>query len=123
MVGSSFLKPRNDKRPHCGALITLKWMASMTDRRHKSPKQLPDWQEKLLSEGAASLEHGDYQRIADFTLSPKGKPYTADYVRKVLLGMRENEDILYLSHRFLQLKAKQHVAMKKAMEKRMQARK
>ena len=47
----------------------------------------------LLEEEKYKVEHGDYQRIANVTKKPNGEPYTADYVRKVLLGKRDNPTI------------------------------
>lgn len=98
-------------------------LSRKTDRRLKPKKQRTAWQDELLSEGIKALEHGDYQRIADYTIGPNGKPYTSDYVRKVLLGVRDNEEILYMANRFLQWKMKLDAAMKKAAKKLIEVRK
>lgn len=61
---------------------------------------------ELLEELQAQIEHGDYQRIANLTVKGNGQPYTADYVRKVLLGLRQNPVILKKAQRYLKQKEK-----------------
>lgn len=53
-------------------------------------KQIPETYQKYGME----VEHGDYKRIADLTLSGNGVPYSADYVRKVIHGDRVNKQIV-----------------------------
>ena len=61
---------------------------------------------ELLETLQAKIEHGDYQRIANLTLKPDGKPYTSDYVRKVILGIRINPMILKKAQKYLNQKEK-----------------
>lgn len=60
----------------------------------------------ILAALQAKIEHGDYQRIANLTRKPDGKPYTSDYVRKVILGLRLNPAILKKAQRYLAQKEK-----------------
>ena len=53
-------------------------------------KRIPETYQKFGME----VEHGDYKRIAELTNSNDGKPYSADYVRKVIHGDRINQQIV-----------------------------
>ena len=61
---------------------------------------------ELIEEGAFKLEHWDYQRIANLTLKPDGTRFTADNVRKVLKGMRDNKAIKKIARLYFKRKAK-----------------
>lgn len=65
---------------------------------------------ELIEDGTYVVEHGDYQRIANLTKKEDGCSFTADYVRKVLKGMRKNKVIqqkskLYFKKKYQLLKA------------------
>ena len=68
---------------------------------------------ELLEELQAKIEHGDYQRIANLTVKTDGTAYTADYVRKVLLGLRQNMVILKKAQRYLKQKEKMVESLRK----------
>ncbi|MEL6535819.1 MAG: hypothetical protein AAFQ98_10425 [Bacteroidota bacterium] len=73
----------------------------MTKKHTKStPNPLGEW--------AAWTEHGDYQRLAQLIRKPHPRHaterYTADYVRKVLLGLRSNAMILNTAKKYLKQK-------------------
>ena len=51
------------------------------------------------------IDHGDYKRISRLVKKEDGKPYTADYVRKVLLGKRSNKRIHSKAKEYLMRKA------------------
>ena len=61
---------------------------------------------ELIKEGAFNIEHGDFQRIANLTMKPDGTKFTADYVRKVLKGIRENKAIKKTARLYFKRKAK-----------------
>lgn len=50
------------------------------------------------------VEHGDYARIASLCKRPDGTPYSSDYVRKVLKGLRTNKEIEKKSLKYLRAK-------------------
>ena len=52
------------------------------------------------------IRHGDYLRIAELTRKANGKPYTSDYVRKVLRGHRHNKEIIRIAKRYLRRQQK-----------------
>jgi len=52
------------------------------------------------------IRHGDYLRIAELTRKANGKPYTSDYVRKVLRGHRHNKEIVKIAKRYLKRQQK-----------------
>ena len=60
----------------------------------------------LIEEGELVIEHGDYQRIANLSTKADGTHFTADYVRKVLKGMRRNSFIERKARLYLRKKAK-----------------
>ena len=70
-------------------------------------KRIPDTYQKYGME----VEHGDYKRIAELTVSGNGEPYSADYVRKVIHGDRINQQIVK--------KAQAYFREKKRMMKRL----
>ena len=70
----------------------------MTKAKAPNPETLQMLQSKI--------EHGDYQRIANLTRKDDGTPYTSDYVRKVLLGLRINPVILKKAQKYLSKKEK-----------------
>lgn len=70
----------------------------------------------LLEQLQSKVEHGDYQRIANLTVKTDGKPYTADYVRKVILGIRINQTILKKAQRYLKQKEKLVESLRKLGE-------
>ena len=62
---------------------------------------------EVLGDLAEQIEHGDYQRIANLSKKKGGEePFTADYVRKVLFGIRQNKDILKKAKQYLKKKGK-----------------
>ena len=67
---------------------------------------------ELIEEGHFEIEHGDYQRIANLTRKPNGDKFTADYVRKVLKGMRENKMIKRKARLYLKRKRKLQESLK-----------
>lgn len=67
---------------------------------------------ELIEEGVFQIEHGDYQRIANLTQKSNGEFFTADYVRKVLKGMRENKLIKRKARLYLRRKAKLQEALR-----------
>lgn len=60
----------------------------------------------LIAEGIYQIQHGDYQRIANLCHRGDGRPFTADYVRKVLLGLRQNSTIEKKALRYLKKQKK-----------------
>ncbi|MEL6536988.1 MAG: hypothetical protein AAFQ98_16320 [Bacteroidota bacterium] len=70
-------------------------------------KRIPETYQKYGME----VEHGDYKRIAELTVSSNGTPYSADYVRKVIHGDRINQQIVK--------KAQAYFREKKRMMKRL----
>jgi len=71
---------------------------------------------KQLEAGEIDVKHGDYQRIANVTVNPKGKPYTADYVRKVLMGVRKQPAIIRIADAYFKKLAKVDREMMKLSE-------
>ncbi|MEL6537905.1 MAG: hypothetical protein AAFQ98_20965 [Bacteroidota bacterium] len=64
--------------------------------------------EKAIGDLAEYYQHGDFQRIANLVKKKGGEEtYTADYVRKVLFGTRDNNQIVK--------KAKQYFKKKRRM--------
>ena len=62
--------------------------------------------QELIAEGELEIEHGDYQRIANIAIKEDGSTFTADYVRKVLKGTRNNKFIERKARLYLRKKAK-----------------
>ena len=62
--------------------------------------------QELIAEGELMIEHGDYQRIANLTTKSSGEAFTADYVHKVLKGMRNNKLIERKARLYLKQKAR-----------------
>lgn len=85
--------------------IATKRPQGLKSRRigQKSPDtSFGDW----LAELGIEITHGDYQRIASLTRKHDGSPYTADYVRKVLLSLRNSPYILKTAKRYFKQMAK-----------------
>lgn len=72
-------------------------------------KKIPETYQKYGME----VEHGDYKRIAELTVSNDGKPYSADYVRKVIHGDRINQQIVKKAQAYFREKKRM---MKRLME-------
>ncbi|HAA23753.1 MAG TPA: hypothetical protein DCP28_35120 [Cytophagales bacterium] len=66
-----------------------------------------------IEAGEFEVDHGDYQRIARLCLKSDGKPYTADYVRKVLLGLRKNAVIEKKALAYFRKKQSMYKALQK----------
>lgn len=67
---------------------------------------------ELIEDGTFLVEHGDYQRIANLTEKENGENFTADYVRKVLKGMRDNPLIKKKAKLYFKRKAKLQEALR-----------
>jgi len=73
----------------------------------KKPKDILEYYEEVI-------EHGDYQRIAKLTRKYDGNCFTADYVRKVLRGERDNVMIKDVARLYF----KKKVAMQYSLRQR-----
>ncbi|HAA13081.1 MAG TPA: hypothetical protein DCE41_15865 [Cytophagales bacterium] len=82
-----------------------------------TPQLFQTWLAEFTEKTGVGIEHGDYKRIADLSPKPDDKGvYTADYVRKVLLDIRDNREILSRAKAYLQQKAKLIKALRKGQK-------